>query len=167
MNPGSHRAFVGLGSNLSGPLGQPVDYLDAAIDRLADCEGLYVQARSTYYTTKPWGNEDQPAFVNAVVEIHSSISPQGLLETLLAIEENLGRRRSEKWGPRLIDLDLLCFDELQQQSETLELPHPHMHERAFVLVPLLELEPDFLIPGKGRAKEILDSLGDEQSVTRV
>ncbi|MDX1555678.1 MAG: 2-amino-4-hydroxy-6-hydroxymethyldihydropteridine diphosphokinase, partial [Xanthomonadales bacterium] len=90
-----------------------------------------------------------------------------LLDTLLSVEAELGRKRGEKWGPRLIDLDLLSFDEMVLETEHLSLPHPFMHQRAFVLVPLLELDPDFVIAGRGRADECLATLGDSEQVVPI
>jgi 2-amino-4-hydroxy-6-hydroxymethyldihydropteridine diphosphokinase len=111
-----------------------------------------VLRRSAAYRTPPWGVTAQPDFVNAVAELEAEIPAPELLRLLLGIESDLGRqRRGERWGPRCIDLDLLTYDDLECQSEALELPHPRMHLRAFVLVPLLELEPDFVIPGRGPA----------------
>lgn len=155
---GSHRALIGLGSNLSGPLGEPVDYIEAALACLGDTEDMDLLRCSGLYQSSPWGNQDQPAFINAVAEVHWFNKAHRLLEALLQIEEDLGRERSEKWGPRQIDLDLLSFDDRQIHSKKLIVPHPHMHERAFVLVPLLELDPDFVIPDKGRAQGYLDAL---------
>lgn len=116
------------------------------------------------YRTPAWGKTDQADFFNAVAGIRYRGEPESLLKLLLSIEDSLGRLRGEKWGPRLIDLDLLSFDGLQLDTPDLRLPHPHMHERAFVLVPLLELEPDFQIPGRGRADACLAALDDAQSV---
>lgn len=160
----SHIALIGLGSNLNGPLGGPDNYIELALARLAVIEGVTSIRRSHLYRSAPWGNTGQGDFLNAVAEVRCSLSAESLLDTLLAIEAALGRLRDEKWGPRVIDLDLLCFDDLQIQSPKLILPHPHMHERAFVLLPLLELDPEFEIPGKGSASSCLAGLEDEQSV---
>lgn len=159
-----HRALVGLGGNLSGPLGQPSDYLSEALDRLDYHSAVRVLRRSRFYRTAPWGNTGQGDFINAVAEVETELEPLELLEPLLAIESELGRRRGERWGPRLIDLDLLDYDQVALESERLVLPHPRMHERAFVLVPLLELDPEFRIPGRGRADELLAALGEDPGV---
>ena len=162
-----HRAFIGLGSNLSGLLGDSSEYVDAALERLGQEEGLVLIGRSGLYQSEPWGNRDQPPFINAVAEVISQLSPRQLLEVLLHTENELGREREEKWGPRLIDLDLLSFDDCQLDTDELKLPHPHMHERAFVLKPLLELDPDFVIPGRGTARGFLKEMSDAQGVLRI
>ena len=156
--------MVGLGGNLNGPLGGPADYLEAAIRHLEQEDGLQLLARSRFYRSAPWGREDQAEFVNAVVSIASNPGPRSLLDRLLGVEDVLGRHRAERWGPRLIDLDLLTFDGVETEEDGLILPHPRMHQRAFVLVPLLELESGFVIPGKGRAIDFLDLIGDSQRV---
>ncbi len=158
MSADSHRAFVGLGSNLVGPLGRSADYISAALSRLAEAEGVLNVRHSRLYRSAPWGNSDQADFTNAVAECRCAIPAEQLLDTLLGIEDSLGRRRGEKWGPRLIDLDLLTFDDLVWHSDRLTLPHPLMHQRAFVLQPLLELDPDFVIPEIGRADACLAAL---------
>lgn len=159
-----HHAFVGLGSNQTGPLGGPADYLAEALERLAACDGLELLRHSRLYRSAPWGKADQGDFINAVAELSTGLTPLELLERLLAVENALGRRRGERWGPRLIDLDLLSFDDVQLEDERLVLPHPRMHERAFVLVPLLELDAGFQVPGKGRAADLLAEIGEAQRV---
>lgn len=162
-----HRAFVGLGGNQAGPLGGPRDYIEAAVERLAALQGIEVLRRSRLYRSAPWGHADQSDFTNAVLELETGLPARTLLDRLLEVERQLGRERQEhqaQWGPRLIDLDLLAFDDAETHSEALNLPHPRMHQRAFVLVPLLELEPDFEIPGRGRADQCLAAIGDEQRV---
>ena len=149
------QAWIGLGGNLEGS-GQA---LDEALHRLGRNPRVSVERVSAYYHSAPWGKEDQAEFINAVAELEALCSPRELLDLLLETEAALGRQRGgERWGPRLVDLDLLSYQDCCMQSETLELPHPRMHLRAFVLVPLLELEPEFLVPGVGPAKECLARL---------
>jgi len=149
------RAWVGLGGNRE----DSAMLLNEALDRLATVPGVAVRRRSRMYRSPPWGEPDQPDFINAVAEVETDLSPLPLLRMLQAIEDTLGRVRSgARWGPRCIDLDLLAYDELRLQTDELVLPHPWMHLRAFVLVPLLELEPDFVIPGVGPAAECLRSV---------
>lgn len=167
MNKAIHRAFIGLGSNLSGPLGGAENYIELAIARLSVADGLLSLRRSGLYQSAPWGNTSQDDFLNAVAEVECLLEAEALLDLLLETEADLGRIRNERWGPRVIDLDLLSFDDLQLNSERLILPHPHMHERAFVLIPLLELEPDFEIPGLGAARECLAAISGEQAVRLV
>lgn len=154
------RVWIGLGGNRddSGAL------LVEALARLAAVPGVALLRRSATYRSPPWGRQDQPHFVNAVAELESALEPGALLRQLLEIERSLGRRRSEttRWGPRCIDLDLLAYGALRLQSEELELPHPRMHLRAFVLVPLLELEPGFVIPGQGPAADCLRNIDADE-----
>lgn len=162
-----HNALISLGSNLDGPLGTPADYICAALSALDDAPGIHLVRCSSFYQSEPWGRTDQASFTNAVAELHCNVSPESLLATLLETEGALGRVRAEKWGPRMIDLDLLVFDDVTMHSESLVLPHPHMHERAFVLVPLLELHPGFVIPGKGPASDCLDAIAENQGIERI
>jgi len=151
-------AWIGLGSNLGNPGAQ----LKEALLQLGDIAGIELREISGFYRTAPWGKQDQDEFFNAVAMVETKLQPGELLEVLLQIEHQMGRDRSAgRWGPRIIDLDLLSYDDLVMKSPSLELPHPRMHLRAFVLQPLLELDPDFIIAGKRSAKECLSSLGDQ------
>lgn len=146
------KAWVGLGANL----GDPAQMLRVAISLLRAHPRIRLEAESSLYRSEPWGVRDQPAFVNAVVRVETDLQPLQLLDALLGIERELGRRRTgPRWGPRTIDLDLLSYDNLVLQSPRLQIPHPRMQQRAFVLLPLLELDPDFEIPGLERAAECL------------
>jgi 2-amino-4-hydroxy-6-hydroxymethyldihydropteridine diphosphokinase len=141
-----------------------------AIKRLARLPRTAVLQRSSLYRTAPWGLAGQADFVNAVAKLDTILGPHELLEALLAIESELGRlREGERWGPRCIDLDLLTYENVILESERLVLPHPRMHLRAFVLVPLLALEPEFRIPGRGDAAECLAGLDQDEkkSVTTI
>ena len=151
-------AWIGLGSNLGNPGAQ----LKEALLQLGDIAGIELREISGFYRTAPWGKQDQDDFFNAVAMVETDLQPGELLEVLLQIEHQMGRDRSAgRWGPRIIDLDLLSYDDLVMKSPSLELPHPRMHLRAFVLQPLLELDPDFIIAGKRSVKECLSSLGDQ------
>ena len=153
-----HRAWVGLGSNL----GDPVRQLRAALDAMSGSPGLAVLGRSSLYRARAWGDPQQADFLNAVIGLEVAMGATQLLDALLDIELMLGRTRgSRRWGPRTIDLDLLLFDDCILDSERLVLPHPRMHERAFVLVPLLELCGDIDIPGQGVASACLERIGTE------
>lgn len=155
--------YVGLGSNL----GSGADQIAAALACLGRHDAIRVKRVSSLYRTSPWGVIEQPDFTNAVAEVRTELGPRELLQALLDCETALGRTRDgRRWGPRRIDLDLLTYGQLCLQTPMLQLPHPRMHERAFVLVPLLELEPDFAIPGVGRARDCLERIGDE-SVARL
>ena len=149
------QAWVGLGGNLP----DSGDLLDAALTLLAEAPGVALRRQSRRYRTPPWGLTGQPDFVNAVAEFETTLPPRQLLQLLLDIESRLGRERGgQRWGPRSIDLDLLAYGDLRMRSGDLTLPHPRMHLRAFVLIPLLELEPDFEIPGRGSAAECLQRI---------
>lgn len=133
--------------------------LQLALAALRSAAGIELLQVSSFYSSAAWGRTNQADFTNAVAEIYTSLRPHELLDRLLQIELNLGRKRdSERWGPRNIDLDLLSYEKEQLESASLVLPHPHMHERAFVLVPLLELQPEFEIPGLGPAAQWLEKL---------
>jgi 2-amino-4-hydroxy-6-hydroxymethyldihydropteridine diphosphokinase len=145
------RAYVGLGANLGDPrrqIGQAFDELDAL-------PATRVRARSPLYRSAPVGYEAQPEFLNAVAELKTSLKPGELLAALIEIEERHGRERSFPNAPRTLDLDLLLYGDEVLENERLTLPHPRMHERAFVLKPLLDLAPEIEIPGHGVARKLL------------
>ena len=147
-------AYVGIGSNLDGPREQ----VQQAFDELEKIPRTRLTRRSSLYRSAPMGYADQPEFVNAVGELDSALSPMEILQQLQQIENRRGRDRSFPNAPRTLDLDLLLFDSESVNSETLTLPHPRMHERAFVLKPLLEIAPDAFIPGIGPAKSSLEKI---------
>ncbi len=120
-----------------------------------------ITARSTIYETAPLG-PPQPEYLNAVVELSTSLAPMDILSGLLAIEASLGRVRRERWGPRLIDLDLLAFGDVVQSAPGLTLPHPEIRRRAFVLRPWLDLDARFVIPGMGSVQELWDALPESE-----
>lgn len=155
MSPAVTSAWIGLGSNLEDPRRQ----LDQALRTLAAEPGITLQRVSSYYRTAPWGVTDQPHFVNAVARLDTTLSPQALLDVLLRIEQHAGRERRERWGPRVLDLDLLLFGETCCDTAQLQLPHPRMHERAFVLVPLAELEPGLELGRHGTVGGLLARIG--------
>ncbi len=144
-----HLVFVGLGSNLSDPSNQVLHALQA-LDNLPQTRVL---ARSSLYRSAPIGYLQQPDFINAVAQLETALSPRALLDTLLALEHECGRTREFPNAPRIIDLDVLLYDDLQHHEHGLTIPHPQMHKRAFVLQPLLEIAPDCVIPGVGAAAE--------------
>jgi len=149
------KAWLGLGSNLQ----QPVTQLKAALNRLDALDGIEILRVSSLYRTPPWGDKQQDDFINAVVQIETGLEPVPLLRGLQSIENEMGRQRDgRRWGPRLIDIDLLLYGDQQCSSEELELPHRRMHERAFVLIPLCELDATVKIPGKGVAGVLLQQL---------
>lgn len=160
---GARRVFVGLGSNL----GDPRRQVERAFDDLAALASTRLVARSPLYRSAPWGVTDQPAFVNAVAELASTLAPRALLQALLAIERSHGRvRDGTRWGPRTLDLDLLACGDLQVDEPGLVLPHPQLARRAFVLVPLAAIAPDFIIAGAGRVRDLLAAV-DAGEVVRI
>jgi 2-amino-4-hydroxy-6-hydroxymethyldihydropteridine diphosphokinase len=146
-----HRAYVGLGSNLDDPVRQ----LKAAFTALEHIRATRLITRSSLYGSAPVGKTDQPDFVNAVAVLETELPPVQLLDALLQIELEQRRIRHEINGPRTLDLDLLLYDQEQIGEPRLQVPHARMHERAFVLIPLLEVNPNALIPGKGLAADWL------------
>jgi 2-amino-4-hydroxy-6-hydroxymethyldihydropteridine diphosphokinase len=158
----SHRAFVALGSNLEDPQQQVLRAL-AELDRLPETR---VTAKSALYRTAPVGYDNQPDFINAVAEVSTTLEPLALLRTLLALETVHGRERPFPNAPRVIDLDLLLYDDLELHDPELTLPHPRLHERGFVLFPLADIAPELHVPGKGTVRDLLQALPD-QGVARM
>lgn len=147
-------AYIALGSNL----GDPRQHVLEAMDALANLPDTHLLQRSSLYRTPPWGVLEQPPFVNAVVQVNTTLSPHALLDGLLDIERRAGRVRAERNGPRTLDLDLLHVDGVQLDDARLTLPHPRMAERAFVLLPLNDLAPTLQLPGRGTVAELLARL---------
>ena len=150
------QACIGLGANLGDASGT----LRQAVIALGQREGVTVRRMSRCYRTPAWGREDQPDFVNAVALLETRLPPRALLDLLLAVEADFGRHRidGERWGPRTLDLDLLLYGDAVIDEPGLRVPHPHLHERAFALVPLLEVMPDARIPGYGDARDAVSVL---------
>lgn len=152
------KIYIALGTNL----GDRVANLRAAIESLVP--DVKVLRESTIYETPPWGYTDQPAFLNMVVEAESSLRPGALLDYLKKREDELGRVKNFRYGPRHIDLDILFYDDLIYEDERLQIPHPRLHERAFVLVPLADLAADFVHPVLGREVKSLLSEVDSTKI---
>lgn len=149
--PQHQRCAIALGSNI----GDSRAILEAAMETLAQTPGIILQARSSWYSTKAVG-PPQPDYWNGAAILEVELTPQLLLDTLLAIEQKFGRERIQHWGPRSLDLDLLLYDDLILDTPNLQIPHPRMRERAFVLVPLAEIAPDWIEPVSGRViKDLL------------
>jgi 2-amino-4-hydroxy-6-hydroxymethyldihydropteridine diphosphokinase len=132
------KAWLGLGANMGRPRAQLLE----ALRRLDAHPDIHILRKSTIIETDPWGKTDQEPFLNMVIEVETSLGPLDLLDAGLMIEEAMGRVREEKWGPRLIDIDVIAFGQTKIQSKILTLPHPHAHERSFVLDPLEEIAPN-------------------------
>jgi 2-amino-4-hydroxy-6-hydroxymethyldihydropteridine diphosphokinase len=152
----SNRVYVGVGANL----GTPRETIAAALALLDQESDVELVAVSTLRETDPVGYEEQPRFLNGVVQLGTELSPQELLARLLAIETRLGRVRGQgpRFGPRTIDLDLLLYGEETVDEPGLTLPHPRLHERRFVLEPLAELDPALEVPGRGPVQALLAGL---------
>lgn len=146
------RAFIALGSNLQEPLKQ----VSTALDEIDSIENTRLIRHSSLYVTKPLGYENQPNFINAVAEVETRLDPAELLHGLFAIENSHGRERPFPNAPRVLDLDLLLYDDITMRSDELTLPHPRMHERGFVMLPLAEIAPDLKVGGLGTASGIAE-----------
>jgi 2-amino-4-hydroxy-6-hydroxymethyldihydropteridine diphosphokinase len=159
------QAVIALGSNV----GNRLERLQSAIDALADTPGLEVKAVSPVYETEPWGVEPgtQSSYFNAVVLVRTTLPPGSLLERGHAIEEALERVREERWGPRTIDVDIVAYQGVVSDDPRLTLPHPRVHERAFVLVPWYDVDPGAELPGRGAVAELLTGLGREGVAVRA
>lgn len=153
------RAFIALGANL----GDPEKALETALERIAAIEDTQLVRVSSFYLTQPIDSSG-PDYVNAVALVETGLAPEALLRALFAIENAAHRVRPAGVhnAPRTLDLDLLLFGDRIEQSAFLTLPHPRMHERAFVLVPLVEIEPDCMIAGKGKALDFLDAVKNQR-----
>ncbi len=139
------KVYLGLGSNL----GERESMIRQALEALSQLPDTELVRASSLYDTEPVGDVDQPNFLNAVAELDTELSPEQLLWNLQLIEKRLGRERTRRWGPRTIDLDLLLYGDEVIEEDALRVPHPELTRRAFVLVPLVELEPTLVHPGTG------------------
>lgn len=159
--PLRHRAALGLGGNIGDPVAAMRQAL-AGLDARADCA---VTAVSRLYRTPPWGKTDQAWFFNACALVETALSPEDLLEACLSMEREMKRERIERWGPRTIDIDILTYDDLVQAGDRLEIPHPRMTERGFVLMPLADIAPDAIV--RGRAVSSWLAAADVGGIERV
>lgn len=157
------RCALGLGSNL----GDPKSNLEEAVRRLQETAGITVVARSSDYRTPPWGPVPQDDYVNICLVVDTTLAPHDLLQRCLEIEKALGRVRDVRWGPRTLDIDLLIYGLRRLDEPDLEIPHPRMGDRAFVLIPLAEIWPDAPL-GDGRtAAEALETCPDQDGVVKL
>lgn len=153
----THYAFIALGSNLK----DPAEQVRLAISEIASLPGTTLLRASSLYRTAPVGYDNQPEFINAIAEISTQLAPLALLRALLALETSHGRERPFPNAPRVLDLDLLLYDDLMMQTPELTLPHPRMHERGFVLLPLAEIAPALEIPGIGKVRDLAEQCLDQ------
>ena len=155
-----HLVCLGLGSNL----GDRRENLLSALRLLDTMEGMRILEISSVYETEPWGVTEQPDFLNLVALLSTTRDPRGVLTACEEVEKKLGRVRAERWGPRVIDVDILLYDDLELEEEDLVIPHPRMLERDFVMVPLRELDPPVLLP---RRKKVEEKRGEQEPTERV
>ncbi|MCX7988065.1 MAG: 2-amino-4-hydroxy-6-hydroxymethyldihydropteridine diphosphokinase [Thermodesulfovibrio sp.] len=149
-----NRIYLLLGSNL----GDRAKNIEVALSELKDC-GIIVSKKSSLYNTVPWGYTDQPEFLNQAIECLTILEPLDLLRTLKQVEKKMGRKDTIRYGPRIIDIDIIFYDNIIFKSQELTIPHPLMHKRDFVLKPLCEIAPYFIHPElKLSVKELLDNL---------
>ncbi|RVU25052.1 2-amino-4-hydroxy-6-hydroxymethyldihydropteridine diphosphokinase [Sandaracinomonas limnophila] len=159
----SHLAYISLGGNI----GNTLEIFQNALLAIEKKLGKIIQ-KSSIYQTAAWGKEDQNDFLNQVILIETSFDAKKLLDSLLTIELLFERKRIERWGPRTLDLDLLSFDNQIENSESLVLPHPRIQERKFILVPLAELNPNWVHPMLRKSvSELLDNCADQLKVKRI
>ena len=156
-------AYLGLGANL----GEREVHLARAVHLLAESPAVQISRSSSIYQTAPWGYLEQPDFLNSVLEIETTLEPVALLELTQSIERQIGRQPGIRFGPRLIDIDILLYGEqsIRLEEPDLQIPHPRMHLRAFVLVPLAELAPALVVPNfSARVKELRDGVDGKEGV---
>ena len=159
-----HSVFLGLGSNQ----GEKIKNCEQAIEEILKLEEGFLLSRSSWYYSEPWGRDDQDWFINGVIQIRTELYPDELLMKFKEIEKRLGRKNREKWGPRVIDIDILFYDDLFLESPEMDIPHPRILERNFVLIPLAEIAPQFVHPVlKKTIKELLDTSSDQKKVVKV
>lgn len=153
------KAFIGLGSNLSshseGIHSSPLNQVNKAIKKITECAYITLLKTSSYYQTSAIGPGEQPDYINAAINIETSLDAYELLEVLQLIENQQGRVRKERWGARTLDLDILTYDQRIETTPQLTLPHPRAYERAFVLAPLADLNPNLVIAGYGKVSDLL------------
>ena len=158
----SHTAFIAIGSNL----GTPKENCIEAINIISSNPNIKIISKSSFYQTAPVGNTEQDWFINSVIKISTQLSPDILLSVLLKIESQMGRIRKEKWGPRIIDLDLLFYDNIIKKNKNLTLPHPEIQKRNFVLQPLNEIGENFIHPSLRKSISTLLKESKDNSVVK-
>lgn len=137
--------YLGLGSNLSNELGSPVTHIQTAMQKLTEYPDIHQLVASSLYVSKPYGVTDQADFINAVVAIQTDLSPHGLLQLAQSLEQQAQRKRLRHWGERSLDVDVLLYADIRLNTSDLIIPHPELHKRNFVLVPLVEIAPHLVI----------------------
>jgi 2-amino-4-hydroxy-6-hydroxymethyldihydropteridine diphosphokinase len=159
-----HIAYIGIGSNV----GNKAYQCERAISEILKIDHHKLLAKSSFFKTQPIGYTSQDWFINGVIKIETDLEPLGLLQVLKTIESHLGRTETFRWGPRTIDLDILIFDDREMKTEELQIPHPRLHERQFVLIPLAEIDRDLFHPVlKKTVGEILEDIKEDQGVEKL
>ena len=159
-----HIAYIGIGSNI----GDKIHQCEKAISEILKIDRHILLAKSSFFKTQPIGYTDQDWFVNGVIKIETDLEPPDLLRALKDIESRLGRRETFQWGPRQIDLDILFFDDKEIQLGELQVPHPRLHERQFVLIPIVEIDQGLIHPIlKKTVGELLKNLREDQGVEKI
>jgi 2-amino-4-hydroxy-6-hydroxymethyldihydropteridine diphosphokinase len=159
-----HIAYIGIGSNI----GDKIHQCEKAISEIIKVDSHKLLAKSSFFKTQPMGYTSQDWFVNGVIKIETDLGPLDLLRSLKAIEFQMGRLETFRWGPRTIDLDILIFDEEEIQMEELQIPHPRLHERQFVLIPLAEIDRSLVHPVlKRTVGELLENFKEDQGVEEL
>ena len=160
----SHIAYIGIGSNL----GDKVYQCEKAISEILRADRHKLLSKSSLFKTKPIGYTSQDWFINGVIKIETDLEPLELLQVLKDIESRLGREKTFRWGPRVIDLDILLFDEEEIEMEGLQIPHPRLQERQFVLILLAEIDPEVIHPVlKKTIRELLENIKEDQGVEKI
>lgn len=153
------NCYIGLGSNM----GDREWYLRQAVARLAELDGICISQVSSIYATEPVGYTEQPAFLNAVAAVRTTLTAEQLLAACMKVEQSLARKRDLRWGPRTIDLDILLYGDRHICTQDLTVPHPRLLERLFVLIPLLEIAPELVLNGKS-LEQCRQEIGDDRAV---
>ncbi|MGE7604824.1 2-amino-4-hydroxy-6-hydroxymethyldihydropteridine diphosphokinase [Peribacillus sp. NPDC097675] len=154
-------SYLSIGSNM----GNRLETFQTTFRLLDEHAHIELVSCSSLYETDPVGYTDQDCFLNAVIKVKTDLKPEELLQTCMEIEQELGRKRDIRWGPRTLDLDILLYNHENVETEILSIPHPRMHERAFVIIPLMELEPDINLPKMNTSlSDLLDKIPDKEGV---
>jgi 2-amino-4-hydroxy-6-hydroxymethyldihydropteridine diphosphokinase len=164
FDPMGHIAYIGIGSNL----GDKLQNYERAISEILKIDRHRLITKSSLFKTQPIGYTAQDWFVNGVIKIETDLKPHDLLQALKTIESQLGRAKTFRWGPRTIDLDILFFDDIEIQTEELQIPHPSIQDRGFVLIPLVEIDRNLVHPTlKKTVREFLENLREDQGVEKI
>ncbi len=159
-----HIAYIGIGSNL----GNKLDQCNRAVNEILKVDNNRLLASSSFFKTRPIGYTSQDWFINGVIKIETELNPFDLLQTLKSIEFRMGREETFRWGPRIIDLDILFYDEIEINTPELQIPHPQIPHRQFVLIPLSEIDKDLVHPTfKKTIKDLLEELKEDQGVEKI